>query len=47
MSAGRPFATARAWSPEAPYDCEKLTFEPSGVFCHSLMIAPRASRGTA
>ncbi len=47
MSVLRPLATARAWSPEAPYDWEKLTSFPSGVFCHSLMIAPSASRGTA
>ncbi len=33
MSAERPAATARLWSPEAPYDCEKLTPWPAGVFC--------------
>ena len=31
MSALRPAATARAWSPEAPYDCEKLTPLPAAV----------------
>ena len=31
-SAGRPAATARLWSPEAPYDCWKLTPLPAGVF---------------
>ena len=32
MSAGSPAATARLWSPEAPYDCEKLTPWPAPVF---------------
>ena len=46
-SALSPAATARAWSPDAPYDWVKLTSRPSGVCCHALMTAPSASRGTA
>ena len=46
-SAFNPAATARAWSPDAPYDCVKLTSRPSGVCCQALMTAPSASRGTA
>src|SRR5439155_24020866 len=32
MSASSPAATARLCSPEAPYDCEKLTSLPVDVF---------------
>ena len=37
-SAGRPAATARLWSPEAPYDWVNLTFLPAAVFWKALMI---------
>src|SRR5258707_14622646 len=35
MSAGRPATTARVWSPDAPYDCVKLTPAPPGVFSNA------------
>src|SRR3978361_273406 len=34
-SALSPAMTARAWSPDAPYDCVKLTPLPAGVFWKS------------
>src|SRR6476646_5041594 len=34
-SALRPAITARDWSPEAPYDCEKVTPLPAEVFWKS------------
>ena len=36
----RPFATARAWSVEAPYDWLNETPSPSPVFCQAWMIFP-------
>src|SRR3954471_16996321 len=39
-SALRPFATARAWSVEAPYDWLNATPSPSPVFCQAWMIFP-------
>ena len=39
-SAGRPAATARAWSPEAPYDWLKLTPFPAAVPWNAQMILP-------
>src|SRR5262249_58193197 len=38
MSAGWPAATARLWSPEAPYDWVNLTFFPAGVAWNAAMI---------
>src|SRR6476659_4540813 len=37
MSASWPPITARAWSPDAPYDCWNSTPEPSEVFSKSAM----------
>ena len=37
-SAGRPAATARLWSPEAPYDWVNFTFLPASVFWNAAMI---------
>ncbi len=45
MSALSPAWTARAWSPEAPYDWLNDTPSPSGVFWKSGMIFAYASRG--
>ena len=45
MSAGWPAATARAWSPEAPYDWLKLTPFPAAVCWKAEMIFPYASLG--
>src|SRR5205823_3138360 len=39
-SAGCPAATARAWSPDAPYDWLKLTPLPDEVFWKAEMILP-------
>ena len=39
-SAGWPAATARAWSPDAPYDCVKSTPCPAAVPWNELMIFP-------
>src|SRR3954471_18221111 len=44
-SAGCPAATARAWSPEAPYDWLKLVPFPAPVFWKAEMILPYASFG--
>jgi hypothetical protein len=44
-SALRPFATARAWSVDAPYDWLKLTPLPFGVFCQAWMIFPMTAFG--
>src|SRR6476646_5301029 len=45
MSALRPADTARAWSPDAPYDCVKLTPLPAPVFWNEVINLPSASRG--
>ena len=45
MSALSPATTARAWSPEAPYDCVNETPSPSGVFWKAGISFPYASRG--
>jgi hypothetical protein len=37
-SAGRPAATARDWSPDAPYDCVNFTPLPADVFSNAGMI---------
>src|SRR4051794_35929577 len=39
MSAGRPEATARLWSPEAPKDVLNVTFLPAGVAWKALISA--------
>src|SRR5213083_1143043 len=44
-SAGWPAATARAWSNDALYDCEKPTPPPAPVFWKAEMILPYASFG--
>src|SRR5439155_2953418 len=44
-SAGWPAATARAWSNDALYDCEKPTPFPAPVFWKAEMILPYASFG--
>ena len=44
-SASRPALIARVCSPDAPYDCEKLTPSPAWVFWNSGMSLPYASRG--
>src|SRR5919202_321227 len=44
-SARRPFTTACAWSPDAPYDCVKLTPLPAFVFPKASMSWPYASFG--
>ena len=44
-SAGRPAITARACSPELPYDCVKDASSPAGVSVNSPMIFPNASLG--
>src|SRR3954451_18412898 len=44
-SALRPLATARLWSPEAPYDVVKVTFLPSGVAWYALMMSVYAAWG--
>src|SRR5690242_20413481 len=40
MSAGSPDATARLWSPEAPYDCENETSLPAAVFWNAEISWP-------
>jgi hypothetical protein len=35
---GRPAATARLWSPEAPYDWVNFTCLPASVFWNAAMI---------
>jgi hypothetical protein len=45
MSAFNPEATARLCSPDAPYDCEKLTSLPTAVFWNAEVSWPYASRG--
>ncbi len=45
MSALRPALTARAWSPEAPYDCVKRRPLPAGVLSKAVISLPSASRG--
>src|SRR3954447_14601952 len=44
-SASSPEATARLCSPDAPYDCEKLTSLPAEVFWNAGISAPYASLG--
>ena len=44
-SADSPAATARLCSPDAPYDCEKLTPCPAGVFWNAEISWPYASFG--
>src|SRR4051794_40683234 len=44
-SAGRPAATARLWSPEAPYDWVNVTFFPASVAWNALMICLYAACG--
>src|SRR5438067_9742842 len=44
-SAGRPLMIARVWSPDAPYDCVKLTSLPAGVAWNAGMIDLNASLG--
>src|SRR5207302_11129355 len=44
-SACSPFTTAWAWSPDAPYDCVKLTPLPAFVFWKASMSWPYASFG--
>src|SRR3954452_11379593 len=44
-SALRPFATARAWSVEAPYDCVNETPLPSAVWFQDWMILPMTVLG--
>ncbi len=44
-SAGSPAATARLWSPDAPYDSANETPDPAAVFCQSGMIASYALCG--
>ena len=39
-SASRPALIARVCSPEAPYDCVKLTPSPAGVFWNIGMSFP-------
>ena len=45
MSALRPALTARACSPEAPYDCENETSLPAAVFWNIGISCAYASRG--
>jgi hypothetical protein len=45
ISALRPDSTARLCSPDAPYDCLKATFRPSGVAWKALMIFSYAACG--
>jgi len=45
MSAFCPAATARLWSPEAPYDWVNFTFLPAGVAWNALMIFVYAACG--
>src|SRR3569833_2996447 len=44
-SALSPAATARLWSPEAPYDWVKVMFLPAGVFWNALMSCWNAACG--
>src|SRR5437764_4092739 len=44
-SACRPFTTACAWSPDAPYDCVKLTPLPAFVLPKASMSCAYASLG--
>src|SRR5262245_45121677 len=45
MSALRPEATARLWSPDAPYDWVNLTFLPASVFWNAAMSCSYAACG--
>src|SRR5207244_6760764 len=44
-SAGSPPSTARVWSPEAPYDCEKDVSLPADVAWNAGMIFANAAAG--
>jgi hypothetical protein len=44
-SAFKPDATARLWSPDAPYDWVKVMFLPAGVAWKALMICWYAACG--